>query len=169
MGLNKPLDIFKYDNKLINKQTLMYMIRKLLSLATLLLLLNSMNAQVEKTFFQTYDIKEGIKSISIQSNDSYEFRPWNGVQLMIETSSILNSGNFSLLGILIKEGRYNFDFQQNGDVMVLHPKTMVRPQIKNQEKIYQETIKHIFYIPDEFFLLNKTELVRKEIIFAKNK
>ncbi len=145
------------------------MFRQLFSLAFFVLSLSSVSSQVEKTFFQTYDIKEGIKSISIQSNDSFEFRPWNGVQLMIETSSMLDSGNISLLGILIKEGRYNFDFQQNGDVMVLHPKTMVRPQIKNQEQIYQETIKHIFYIPDEFFVINKTELVRKEIIFAKDK
>lgn len=145
------------------------MFRQLFSFTIFLLYFISVNAQVEKTFFQTYDIKEGIKSISIQSNDSYEFRQWNGVQLMVETSSILNGGNLSLLGILIKDGRYNFDFQQNGDVMVLHPKTTVRPQIKNQEHIYQETIKHIFYIPDGFFVSNKTELVRKEIIFATDK
>ncbi len=147
----------------------MYMIRKLLSLATLLLFLNSMNAQVEKTFFQTYDITNSVRRISIQSTDNYEFRPWNGVQLMIETTARLDGGNVDLLGILIKEGRYNFKFEQGEDAIVFSTKLSTRPQIKHLGQMCRETVKMYIYVPEEFVILSKSELVQKETLVAKGK
>ena len=51
------------------------MIRHLLLTATIIWL-NAfvVQAQVEKTFFQTYDIKDGVRRIYIQSFDTYELR-----------------------------------------------------------------------------------------------
>lgn len=145
------------------------MIRNLLLTATLLLHVGIMSAQVEKTFFQTYDIKNGARRISIQSSDNYELRPWNGVQLMIETTARLDGGNMDLLGILIKDGRYNFEFEQGNEDLVFHPKLSARPQIKHLGQMCRETVKMFIYVPEEFVILSPSEFVQKETLVAKGK
>ncbi len=145
------------------------MIRNLLLTTTLLLHVCIISAQVEKTFFQTYDIKNGARRISIQSSDNYELRQWNGVQLMIETTARLDGGNMDLLGILIKDGRYNFEFDQGGEDMVFHLKLPVRTQIKHLGQMCRETVKMFIYVPEEFVILSQSELVQKETLVAKGK
>jgi hypothetical protein len=147
----------------------MYKIRKLLSCAIFLLFLNNMTAQVEKTFFQTYDIPHEVRRIKIQSTDTYELRPWNGVQLMIETTVQLDGGNMNLLSILIKDGRYNFEFEKSEKAIDLHAKLPTRPQIKQLGQICRETVKMLIYIPEEFVILSNSELIQKETLVAKDK
>lgn len=143
------------------------MIKQLLLITTLVLHVSIMSAQVEKTFFQTYDITNGVRRITIQSTDSYELRPWNGVQLMIETTARLDGGNMDLLGILIKEGRYNFEFEQGEEAIVFSAKLSARPQIKHLGQLCRETVKMFIYVPEEFVILSKSELVQKETLVAK--
>jgi hypothetical protein len=143
------------------------MIRHLLATAILLLCTFNVFAQVEKTFFQTYDIKDGARRIYIMSSDAYELRQWNGVQLMIETTARLDGANMDLLAILIKDGRYSFDFEQGAEGVSFHPKLLSRPNIKNKGQICAETVKLIIYVPEEFTILEQGELVRKEMIVAK--
>lgn len=164
------LFFFDSNNKLYNKkQTLSPMIRHLLPMAMLLLCTSTIQAQVEKTFFQTYDIPDGVRRIYILSPDAYELRVWNGVQLMIETTARLDGGNMDLLGIVIKDGRYNFEFDQGSEGMAFRPKLLTRPNIKHLGRMCQETVKLIMYIPEEFTILEKGELIRKEMIVAKSK
>ena len=144
------------------------MVHKLLFTATLLLNFTIAHAQVEKIFFKTYNISDGARHISIQSNDAFELRPWNGVQLMIETTARLDGGNMDLLGILIKEGRYNFDFEHKGEDDNLYPKLSVRPQIKNLGQICRETVKILIFVPDEFMILSQTELIKRDLLVTKN-
>ncbi len=145
------------------------MIKHLLLTTTLLLHVGIMSAQVEKTFFQTYDIKNGVRRISIQSTDPYELRPWNGVQLMIETTARLDGGNMDLLGILIKDGRYDFEIEQREEAIVFRSKLSVRPQIKHLGQLCRETVKMFIYVPEEFVILSKSELIQKETLVAKGK
>ncbi len=145
------------------------MVHKLLLTATLLLNFTFARAQVEKTFFQTYNIGDSKDRITIQANDSYELRSWNGVQLMIETTARLDGGNMDLLGILIKDGRYNFDFEQRGEGLIFHSKLSVRPQIKNLGQMCRETVKMLVFVPDEFLILSQTELIRRDLLVTKNK
>ena len=145
------------------------MIRHLLPMAILLLCTCTAFGQVEKTFFQTYDIKDGVRRIYIMSNDAYELRQWNGVQLMIETTARLDGANMDLLAILIKDGRYNFDFEQGAEGLSFRPRLMTRPGIKKLGQICPERVQLIIYVPEEFAILEKGELVRKEMIVAKGK
>lgn len=145
------------------------MVYKLLLTATFLLNFTIAQAQVEKTFFQTYNIGDGSGRITIQANDTYELRPWNGVQLMIETTARLDGGNMDLLSILIKDGRYNFDFEQRGEGLIFHPKLSVRSQIKHLGQICRETVKLLIFVPDEFLILSQTELIRRDLLVTKNK
>ena len=145
------------------------MIKHLLLTTALLLHAGIMSAQVEKTFFQIYDIKNGARRISIQSTDTYELRPWNGVQLMIETTARLDGGNMDLLGILIKDGRYNFEFEEGSEDIVFHPKLKARPQIKHLGQMCRETVKIFIYVPEEFVILSQSEFVQKETLVAKGK
>ena len=146
------------------------MIRHLLSTA-LFIGLNAfaVQAQVEKTFFQSFDIKDGVRSIYIQSFDNYELKSWNGVQLMIETSARLDGGNMDLLGILIKDNYYGYYLEEGTEGVVFRPKLIARPQIKNRDLICKQTVKMIIYIPEEFIIHSNTELIRKELIYAKGK
>ena len=97
------------------------MIRPLLSTAIFIWLHAFVaHAQVEKTFFQTYDIKDGVRRIYLQSFDEYELRSWNGVQLMIETTVRLDGGNMDLLGIIIKDGHFNF-YIEEGSIRIRNP------------------------------------------------
>lgn len=125
--------------------------------------------QVEKTFFQTYDIKDGVRRIYLQSFDAYELRSWNGVQLMIETTVRLDGGNMDLLGIIIKDGMFNFYMEEGTEGVVLRPKLLSRPQIKHLGQICKQTLKMFIYVPEEFTILSNGELIRKEMIVAKAK
>jgi hypothetical protein len=145
------------------------MIRHLLPVAILLLGTCSVSAQVEKTFFQTYDIPDGVRRIYIMSTDAYELRSWNGVQMMIETTARLDGANMDLLAIVIKMGRYNFEFEQGSEGMSFRPKLLTRPTVKHSGKECVERVKLILYVPEEFTILEHGELVRKEMIVAKGK
>ncbi len=144
------------------------MTHSLLLTATLLLHITFVEAQVEKIFFQTYDIGDGTRHITFQSNDSVELRSWNGVQMMIETTSRLEGGNMDLLSILIKDGRYNFDFDHTGEDIIFHPRLPVRPKIKHLEQICRETVKVLIYVPDDFIILSQNELIRRDLLATKN-
>jgi hypothetical protein len=146
------------------------MIRHLLSTAIFIWLHAFVaHAQVEKTFFQTYDIKDGVRRIYLQSFDEYELRSWNGVQLMIETTVRLDGGNMDLLGIIIKDGHFNFYIEEGSEGIVLRPKLLSRPQIKHKGQICKQIVKMTMYVPEEFTILSHGELMRKELIVAKTK
>jgi hypothetical protein len=146
------------------------MVRHLLPIA-IFVWLNAFvaHAQVEKTFFQTYDIKDGVRRVYLQSFDEYELRPWNGTQLMVETSAKLEGGNMDLLGIIIKDGFFSFYIEEGSEGVVLRPKFLSRPQIKHNGQICKQVVKMFIYVPEEFNILSHGELIRKEIIVAKNK
>ncbi len=145
------------------------MIRHLLPMAMLLLLINTVSAQVEKTFFQTYNIPDGVRRIFIVSSDAYELKEWNGVQMMIESTARLDGANMDLLGLLIKAGRYNYEFEQGSEGMSFRPKLLTRPNVMNKGQACVERVKMVIYIPEEFTILEHGELVRKETIVAKGK
>ena len=144
------------------------MIRHLLTIATFMLLnFTVVHAQVEKTFFQTFNVKDGVRRIFLKSNDVFELKPWNGVQLMVETTIRLEGGSMDLLGLLIKDERYNFSYEENPEGISFHSKLSSRPNVKRLGQVCTEKLKVYIYVPEEFNIVNNTELVRKELIVAK--
>ena len=132
----------------------------------------SVSAQVEKPYFQVFDINEDIKSIKIETADSFQVRKWNGVQLMVDMSIRLNGGTMDLLGVVIFDNRYAYETKNQGTRLVVNPKMARREnaKIKYMGNVCTEKITMTIYVPDGFEMRSPTEFVRKEdVLIAAEK
>jgi hypothetical protein len=82
----------------------------------------SISAQVEKPYFQVFDISDETKSIKIETVDSFKVRKWNGVQLMVDMSIRLDGGSMDLLGMVIFDNRYAYEQEIQGSNLVIRAK-----------------------------------------------
>jgi hypothetical protein len=135
-------------------------------LFSILLLANlaALSAQVEKPYFQVFDISDETKNIKIEAADSFSIRKWNGVQLMVDMSITLEGGNMDLLSMIIFDNRYAYEPNNQGDNLLLRAKLKNRSQskLKYLGKPIEEKIVMTIYIPDGFEMRSPTEFVRKE-------
>lgn len=132
----------------------------------------SVSAQVEKPYFQVFDINEDIKSIKIETADSFQVRKWNGVQLMVDMSIRLEGGTMDLLGVVIFDNRYAYETKNQGTRLVVNPKMARRDnaKIKYMGTVCTEKITMTIYVPDGFEMRSPTEFVRKEdVLIAAEK
>lgn len=135
---------------------------------TLLILIFSSSAtllaQIEKPYFQVFDISDDTKSIKIETSDSFKVRKWNGIQLMVDMTIQLDGGSMELLGMVIYDNRYSYraDYQANN--LTVRAKIMRRDltKLKYLGNICTEKVTTILYVPDGFEMRSPTEFVRKE-------
>lgn len=81
----------------------------------------------------------------------YEF--WAGENLMVETRIETNQHNKSILLSLAEANRYTVIAERNGEVLVLkHPAGSYKPIHLSQDRILEESISLIVYIPENFNL-----------------
>jgi hypothetical protein len=145
-------------------------------LFTLFILLFSsiavVSAQVEKPYFQVFDIADEVKSIKIETADSFQVRKWNGVQLMVDMSIRLEGGTMDLLGVVIFDNRYAYEMNNQGNLLLIRPKMTRRDnaKIKYMGTTCTEKITMTVYIPDGFEMRSPTEFARKEdVLIASEK
>jgi hypothetical protein len=127
---------------------------------------------VEKPFFQVFDINDDVKSIKIETADSFKIRKWNGVQLMVDMSIRLDGGSMDLLGVVIFDNRYAYELDNQGSALTVRAKMMHRElsKIKYLGNYCTEKITMTLYVPDGFEIRSPTEFVRKEdVIIASEK
>ncbi|MDZ7877575.1 MAG: hypothetical protein U5L45_07890 [Saprospiraceae bacterium] len=132
----------------------------------------SVSAQVEKPYFQVFDISEDVKSIKIETADSFKVRKWNGVQLMVDMSIRLEGGTMDLLSVVIFDNRYAYESANQGSLLLIRPKMTHREnaKIKYMGTVCAEKIVMTVYIPDGFEMRSPTEFVKKEdVIIAAEK
>jgi hypothetical protein len=132
----------------------------------------SVSAQVEKPYFQVFDINEDVKSIKIETADSFQVRKWNGVQLMVDMSIRLDGGTMDLLGVVIFDNRYTYETSNQGSHLVISPKMPRRDlsKIKYMGAVCTEKITMTIYMPDGFEMRSPSEFVRKEdVLIAAEK
>jgi hypothetical protein len=132
----------------------------------------SVSAQVEKPYFQVFDINEDVKSIKIETADSFQVRKWNGVQLMVDMSIRLDGGTMDLLGVVIFDNRYAYETNNQGSHLVISPKMMRRDlsKIKYMGAVCTEKITMTIYMPDGFEMRSPNEFARKEdVLIAAEK
>jgi hypothetical protein len=124
----------------------------------------TVSAQVEKPYFQVFDISDDTKSIKIETNDSFKIRKWNGVQLMVDMSIRLDGGNMDLLGAIIFDNRYAYESESKGGNLLVRAKMNRRDlvKIKYQGTVCNEKITMTIYVPDGFEVRSPNEFVRKE-------
>lgn len=132
----------------------------------------AVSAQVEKPYFQVFDIADDVKSIKIETADSFQVRKWNGVQLMVDMSIRLEGGTMDLLGVVIFDNRYAYDANNQGANLLIRPKMPRRDnaKIKYMGTTCTEKITMTVYIPDGFDMRSPTEFARKEdVLIASDK
>ena len=132
----------------------------------------SVSAQVEKPYFQVFDIADDVKSIKIETADSFQVRKWNGVQLMVDMSIRLDGGSMDLLGVVIFDNRYAYNADNQGNLLLIRPKMPRRDnaKIKYMGTTCTEKITMTIYIPDGFDMRSPTEFARKEdVLIASEK
>jgi hypothetical protein len=132
----------------------------------------SISAQVEKPYFQVFDISDETKSIKIETVDSFKVRKWNGVQLMVDMSIRLDGGSMDLLGMVIFDNRYAYEQEIQGSNLVIRAK-MPRRDISKLKYLGNTCVEKIImtiYIPDGFEMHSPTEFIRREdVIIASDK
>ncbi len=111
-----------------------------------------LQAQVEKTFFQTFALPDSVNQIKFDLLDDYEVETWNGVQMMVETSIRLENGGLDLLDLLVADGRYRTTLSVSMDTLAL--KAYQRQPVKNRQAggTYAENVRLKVYIPNIFYL-----------------
>ena len=94
----------------------------------------TISAQVEKPYFQVFDISDDTKSIKIETGDSYKIRKWNGVQLMVDMSIRLEGGSMDLLGAIIFDNRYAYESVPQGANLLVRAKMNRRDLFARADK-----------------------------------
>ena len=124
----------------------------LLALCASLFYSTHSTAQVERVIYQYLYINDSANVLHFRLNDSFEVIPWQHEnKIMIETSTRLDNGNMDLLGIIIREGRYNYTFDTEVPaISTLKQVQQARPLLKNKGLICKETVKLRIYIPSIF-------------------
>jgi hypothetical protein len=124
----------------------------LLAFCASLLYSTHSTAQVERVIYQYLYISDSTNLLHFRLNDSFEVISWQHEnKIMIETSARLDNGSMDLLAIMIRDGRYNYTF--NNDVPAVSTLKHVdeaRPLLKNKGLMCKETVKLKIYIPSIF-------------------
>ena len=129
-------------------------------------------AQVEKPYFQIFDIPDGTKIIRIETNDSFKIRRWKGTQLMLDMSIRLDGATMNLLAVIIENNRYAYELSKQGSNMLLKAKILRKDlsKMKYMGNFCVEKVMITIYLPDSFELNSNKEFVRKEdVIIASDK
>ena len=129
-------------------------------------------AQVEKPYFQIFDIPDDTKIIRIETNDSFNIRRWNGTQLMLDMSIRLDGATMDLLAVVIFDNRYAYEASKKGSNILIKAKILRKDlsKLKHSGNVCIEKITTTIYMPDTFELNNNKEFVRKEdLIIASDK
>jgi hypothetical protein len=132
----------------------------------------AVSAQVEKPYFQIFDIADDTKSIKIETNDSIKIRKWNGTQLMFDMSIRLDGGTMDLLAVIIFDNRYAYEASKQGNNMLVKAKLLRRDmsKLKHAGNFCVEKVTTTLYVPDTFEQKNDREFIRKEdVIIASDK
>jgi hypothetical protein len=124
----------------------------------------SVSAQVEKPYFQVFDISDETKIIKIETRDSFRVRKWNGVQLMVDMSIHLDGGSMDLLSMVIFDNRYAYEVDKQAENVLIRAKLARRDlaKLKYMGNFCVEKVTTTIYVPDGFEVRGNNEFVRKE-------
>ncbi len=128
--------------------------KKYLLIATLLLLIcyRGFNQQIQKNFYQTFDVRDEISTLKFDFPCKVEYRTTSSQRAMIETFVTWNNGNFQLLDFLIKEGEYNALFTPAAFGVSFTPKKAVQNEIGLKDgRVIKATINVIVFLPENFY------------------
>lgn len=119
------------------------------------------SAQVKKIVHQSFEI-EGIDNVKLDLAGDYEVVTWAGNSILIETNIELYSASRDIYNHFKKEGRYDVEADTSTNLIVLKSLDKERKPIKTSKGECFEIVRVRILIPEDFNILDKTSLVRKE-------
>lgn len=138
------------------------MIRISLAAALLFFALQTSFGQMERTFYQSFEI-DSAQSISIKLTGDFELNAWAGNTILTETNIQIWQASAPILDYFIKNGRFEIKMDKTpGDVLLRHLLPDRKP-IKTSQGECTEVVTLKIFVPDtfEWSIEDKTHLVLK--------
>ncbi|MFN0216347.1 MAG: hypothetical protein ACKVT2_18970 [Saprospiraceae bacterium] len=140
----------------------------LLSLFFLLAAGNIVQAQMERTMYQVFEVDSAqTVQFEVAEKDEYDVLPWAGNSILLETNIKIWDASREILGQLIKDGRYDFTTDStvapNAKQVKIFTKNSNRKPLKrlDGQKCLEIVVTKIF-VPDTFYISDdKQRLTRK--------
>lgn len=125
----------------------------------LLLSTYSLSAQVERVVYQSLLVSDSTMQIEFDISDTYEVIPWHHEsKVMVEVTTKLDGCGTEVVGILIREGRYNVVLNNLYPITTMRYVSPYRSLIKNgRGESCQESVTVRIYIPEGFIVKKTTE------------
>ena len=121
----------------------------LLPIFVLMLAATSLFGQMERTFYQSYDI-DSVKSVTLNIPQDFEIYAWAGNTILIETHIQLFEASPTLLDFFIKQKRYEINMVKGSEAATLTPFQPERKPIKTAHGECTEVVTTKIFVPDTF-------------------
>ena len=108
--------------------------------------------QIQKNFYQTFDIKDEVSSLKFDFPCKVEYRRTSNQRAMIETFVTWTTGNYQLLNYFIQEGEYNTAFMPTSMGMAFSHKKPTHSDIGLKDgRVIKTTVTIIVFLPESFY------------------
>ena len=108
--------------------------------------------QVQKNFYQTFDIKDDVSTLKFDFPCKVEYKKTANQRAMVETFVTWSTGNYQTLDFLIKEGEYNTVLDASALGMAFAPKKPVLNDIVLKDgRVIKPKITVVVFLPESFY------------------
>lgn len=135
--------------------------RFLIAFPFLFLFLNFSDAQVKKIIHQTFEIEE-VNNVKLDLVGEYEVLEWAGNAILFETRIELYSASKDIYEFFQEKGRYDVQADTAANLITLSSVDKERKPIRTKKGECFEIIRVRILIPQDFNIVDKTTLVRRE-------
>ena len=109
--------------------------------------------QIQKNFYQTFDIKDGVSTLKFDFPCKVEYKRTSNQRALIETFITWNTGNYLLLDYFIKEGEFNSAVTMSEMGMSFTQKKQLYGDIILKDgRVIKTTVSIVVFLPESFFL-----------------
>jgi len=134
--------------------------RKLVFLLPLLCLVTALQAQISKTFHQSFELQPNTTTVAIDLDGEIAFETWNSNTILIETNLKVYDASPNIINHFVKNGRYEIDGNQADGMLTISPKDSERKPIRTRKGECFEELVVKMYVPEEFDLSNPKRITR---------
>ncbi len=115
----------------------------------LIFALPNLFGQLERTFYQSYEI-DSVRAVNLEIPQDFQLYAWAGNTILIETHIQLFEASPNLLDFFIKQKRYQIDMVRGTEEASLAPFQTERKPIKTARGECTEVVTVKVFVPDTF-------------------
>jgi hypothetical protein len=121
-----------------------------------------LQAQIQKSFHQVYEISDSVKTIELKLVGEYKYESWVGNTIMLQTKIVLYDATDAILKFFMENGRYKVVALPEGTKLILNAKDQERRVIKSSGIECYEVVEQTIFLPEEF--MNLTDGIFSKVI-----